>query len=87
MVLGQGFARVDCRRQLRLSRIRFKRDADRETTASPIRRNGHLGVGWLAGSLAEGGGAQEPARRPPRENRPPTPRARQRLDLAKKSSK
>ena len=49
MVLGQGFARVDRRGLLRLSRIRFKHDTDHETTASPIRRNGHLGVGWLAG--------------------------------------
>ena len=29
------------------------------TTASPIRRMGHLRVGWLAGSLAEDGGSQE----------------------------
>jgi hypothetical protein len=59
MMLGQGFARVDRRGLLRLSRIRFKHDTDHETTASPIRRM-HTSIGRLAGSLADDGGSQEP---------------------------
>src|SRR5262245_58752760 len=51
-------ARIDRRRLLRLSRIQFKREPDREATASPIRRIGPS-LGWLAGSLAEDSWLQE----------------------------
>src|SRR5262249_57289021 len=50
ILLRQRFARIDRRRLLRLSRIRFKREADGKTTASSIRCM-RTSVGMAGGSL------------------------------------